>query len=315
MSMRVKLTLLGFFAVCIGLSAQQPIERSKPGAGRVEPALSVTVDRVNVLFTVAGKGGKVVTHLTKDDFKVFEDGQPQTISNFAKEADLPLNIGLLVDTSGSVWSKLRFERQAATKFFQSTLRPGRDKAFVMTFDSNTAVLQDYTDNPAELQQAVEHMVAGGATALYDAVSEAAVHRLTHQGGRHVLIVLSDGFDNASHLDAAVALEQAQKNDVVIYTISTNRIEGLLLERPEPGDANLRRLAEETGGRAFFPRRQEDLPRTFSEIRENLRSQYSLAYGPTNTHRDGTYRKISVVPSHKGYTVHCRHGYFAPRVHS
>src|SRR5262249_18368352 len=157
--------------------------------------------------------------------------EPQNISNFSREGDSPLNIGLLVDTSGSVWNKLRFEREAATKFFYSTLRPRQDKAFVMAFDSSPELLQEYTDNPEILQHAVEHMIAGGSTSLYDAVSQAAVHQSAGGNGRRVLIILSDGFDNASHIDLPAALETVQKNDVVIYTISTNRTEGLMLQDP------------------------------------------------------------------------------------
>ena len=311
--MRLKLVLLSFFALYLGVSAQEHVENVKLWDDRVEPTLSVSVDRVNVLFTVTAKGGKLVTNLTKNDFQVFEDGALQDISNFSKEDDLPLNIGLLVDTSGSVWNKLRFEREAAAKFFRSTLRPGQDKAFVMAFDSGAELLQDYTDNPDTLRHAVEHMIAGGSTSLYDAVSQAAAHKIEGQGARRVLIVLSDGFDNASHIDLAGALETVQKNDVVIYAISTNRTEGLMLQDPGPGDANLSQLAAETGGRAFFPKRLEDLGRVFQRIGEELRAQYSLAYGPTNMRRDGTYRKIVIVPSHKGYSVRCRHGYFAPKL--
>lgn len=312
MGMRVKLVVLSFFALCLGISAQQPVERVKFEDDRVERTLSVSVDRVNVPFTVITKKGKLVTGLTKNDISVFEDGKPQNISNFSREGDAPLNIGLLVDTSGSVWNKLRFERAAAAKFFYSTLRRSQDKAFVMAFDSSAELLQEYTDNPEILQHAVEHMIAGGSTSLYDAVSLAAVHKPAGENGRHVLIVLSDGFDNASHTDLAGALETVQNNDVVIYTISTNRTEGLMLQDPGPGDANLRQLAVETGGQAFFPKRLEDLTQAFNRIGEDLRAQYSLAYGPTNARRDGTYRKIVIVPSHSGYNVRCRRGYFAPK---
>jgi Ca-activated chloride channel homolog len=313
--MRLKLAPLGFFAVYLAGFAQQPVERTKPAPDPVERTLSVSVDRVNVPFTVAAKNGKLVTNLTKDDFTVFEDDKPQNISNFSREIDLPLNIGLLIDTSGSVWNKLRFEREAAAKFFYSTLRRGRDKGFVMTFDSSAVLLQDYTDNPALLEHAVEHMIAGGSTSLYDTISEAAIYKLGGQTGRRVLIVLSDGFDNASHIDLTAAIELVQKNDVVIYAISTNHTDNFMLEDPRPGDAHLAQLAAETGGHALFPKRIEDLKSAFQRIGEDLRAQYSLAYGPTNRRRDGTYRTIHIVPSHKGYTVRCRHGYFAPGVHS
>src|SRR5262249_49385192 len=161
------------------------------------------------------------------------------------------------------------------KFFYSTLRPRQDKAFVMAFDSSPELLQEYTDNPEILQHAVEHMIAGGSTSLYDAVSQAAVHQSAGGNGRRVLIILSDGFDNASHIDLPAALETVQKNDVVIYTISTNRTEGLMLQDPRTGDATLTQLAVETGGHAFFPKRLEDLTRAFNRIGEDLRAQYSL----------------------------------------
>ena len=310
--MRLKLILVGFFALHLAVSAQEVIRTSGPSDDPVEHTLSVRVDRVNVVFTVAGKDGRLITNLNKDDFQVFEDGESQTISNFSKEANLPLSIGLLVDTSGSIWGKLRFEREAASNFFYSILRPGKDTAFVMTFDSRVALAQDYTDNPAVLQHAVDHLIAGGSTSLFDAIAAAAGHMLSGQAGRKVLIVLSDGLDNSSHIGLAKALESAQKNDVVVYTISTNRIDGLMLQDPAIGDRNLRQLALETGGHALFPRTIGDLSHSFYKIGQDLRAQYSLAYGPTNARRDGTYRTIHIVPMHHNFSVRCRHGYFAPR---
>src|SRR5262249_3629512 len=209
---------------------------------------SVSVDRVNVLFTVAGRGGKLITDLTKDDFTVFEDGEAQTISNFSRDADLPLNVALLIDTSGSVREKLRFEREAASRFFYSVLRSGRDKALLMTFDTGAEIVQDYTDDPATLQKAIQTLIAGGSTSLYDAVAKASVHEV-NRGGRHVIIVLSDGVDNSSHIDLANALQIAQENDAIIYSISTNRLEGGFSLEPDLGDSHLETLSAETGGRA------------------------------------------------------------------
>ena len=295
--MRFKFVLPAVLSVCLLGAAQEPVH------------LSVDVERVNVLFTVTAKGGKLVTNLTQDDFTILEDGKPQRISNFSKENNLPLNIALLVDSSGSVWDKLRFEREAAARFFSYTLRPGQDKAFVMTFDTGVSLLQDYSDNAATLQHALDRVIAGGSTSLYDGVVEAA-GKLAGQAGRRVIVVLSDGLDNSSHIDLGGALQVAQKNDVVIYTISANQIEGAFLQAVEIGDENLKLLAAETGGHALFPKRARDLTRTFYSIGEELHAQYSLAYGPTNTRLDGTYRVIDVVPSHKDYKVRCRHGYFA-----
>jgi len=309
--MRVKLVLLGFFAYSLLLFPRQSLQQETLVSTGVEQTLSVTVDRVNVLFTVAGRGGKLITNLTKDDFAVFEDGEPQTISNFSRDADMPVNIALLIDTSGSVRDKLHFEREAASRFFYSVLRSGRDRALLMSFDTGVEIIQDYTDDPVVLQTAMQTMVAGGSTSLYDAVAQASVHEQSNRGGRHVIVVLSDGLDNSSHVNLESALRIAQENDTVIYSISTNRIAGPLSLEPELGDSHLTILAAETGGRALFPTRMDELTHAFDRIIEEIRAQYSLAYGPTNGQHDGSFRTIHVVASHKGYVVRCRHGYFAP----
>jgi VWFA-related protein len=310
--MRVKLVLLGFFAYSLLLFPRQPLQQESRISTGVEQTLSVTVDRVNVLFTVAGRGGKLITNLTKDDFTVFEDGEPQTISNFSRDADLPVNIALLIDTSGSVRDKLRFEREAASRFFYSVLRSGQDRALLMSFDTGVEIIQDYTDDAAVLQSAMQTMVAGGSTSLYDAIAKASVHEQSNRSGRHVIVVLSDGLDNSSRIDLENALQIAQENDAVIYSISTNRIQGPFSLDPDLGDSHLTTLAAETGGRALFPTRMNELTHAFDRIIEEIRAQYSLAYGPTNGQHDGSFRTIHVVASHKGYVVRSRHGYFAPR---
>jgi VWFA-related protein len=261
---------------------------------------------------VAGRSGKLITNLTKDDITVFEDGQPQTISNFSRDADMPVNIALLIDTSGSVRDKLRFEREAASRFFYSVLRSGRDRALLMSFDTGVEIIQDYTDDAAVLQSAMQTMVAGGSTSLYDAVAKASLHGQSNRSGRHVIVVLSDGLDNSSHINLENALQIAQENDAVVYSISTNRIQGPFSVDPDLGDSHLTTLAAETGGRALFPTRMDELTHAFDRIIEEIRAQYSLAYGPTNGQHDGSFRTIHVVSSHKGYVVRCRHGYFAPR---
>ena len=310
--MRVKLVLLGFFAYSLLLFPRQPLQQEIPVSTGMEQTLSITVDRVNVLFTVAGRSGKFITNLTKDDFMVFEDGELQTISNFSRDADMPLDIALLIDTSGSVRDKLRFEREAASRFLYSVLRSGRDRALLMAFDTGVEIVQDYTDDPVVLQTAMQAMVAGGSTSLYDAVAKASLHEQSNRGGRHVIVILSDGLDNSSHINLESALQIAQENDAVIYSISTNRIEGPFSLDPELGDSHLTTLAAETGGRALFPTRMGELTRAFDRIIEEIRAQYSLAYGPTNGRHDGSFRTIHVATSHKGYVVRCRHGYFAPR---
>ena len=303
--MRLKLAVLTFFAF-FSAQAQQPTETME---FRGE-TLSVDVQRVNVLFTVANGKGKLITNLRREDFNVFEDDRLQQISNFSTETDLPLNIAVLIDSSGSVREKLRFEQQAATKFFHSAVRQGKDKVFIMSFDTAATLLQDYTDDPALLSQTLRKIIPGGATSLYDAVLEAA-GKLAGQKGRRVIIVLSDGLDNSSHASLAKTLETAQKEDVIVYTISTNSIDGDDPKEQKIGDASLKRLATETGGHAFVPAKMEELLPAFLRINEELRSQYSLAYGPTNANRDGTYRQIRVVGARKSFKIRCRTGYFAP----
>jgi len=280
-------------------------------AAAAQEKLSVDVDRVNVLVTVSDGKGRFIRNLNRGDFSVYEDDLPQGISNFSTETNLPLNVAFLIDSSGSVRDKLRFEKQAAARFFSSALRPGKDKALVMSFDTKTALLQNYTDNAASLSDSLQKIIAGGSTSLYDAVLEAAVHRLAGEPGRRVIVILSDGLDNSSHISLSKTIEAAQKNDVTIYAVSTNGFETTDPHDRKAGDANLDELAKETGGRALFPSKMEDLSRAFSRVCDELRSQYSLAYGPTNAKRDGTYRTIRVVAAGKRYKVRCRHGYYAP----
>ncbi|HYR45169.1 MAG TPA: VWA domain-containing protein [Terriglobia bacterium] len=305
--MRMKFAFVVFFALFTAEAAQQPVQQALLS----NETLSVNVDRVNVLFTVANRRGEFITHLGRDDFSVFEDEEIQNVSNFSIEAELPLNIAFLIDSSGSIRDKLGFERQAAARFFHSAVRRGKDHVLVMSFDTTATLLQDYTDNPALLTEAVQKIIPGGATSLYQAVFEAAAHRLAERPGRRIIIILSDGMDNSSHVPLGKTLEAAQKNDVIIYAVSTNGIDHSDPQDRKIGDAILKHLAEETGGRALCPTRMQDLAASFTRIMEELRSQYSLAYGPTNTLRDGTYRHIRIVASHRGYTIRSRDGYYAP----
>jgi VWFA-related protein len=307
--MRTTVTVL----ICLTFLAAGPAQVNAQESGSSPDTLSVDVDRVNVLFTVSDGKGRLVRNLTKSDFIVYEDDRPQNISNFSTETNLPLNIAFLIDSSGSVRDKMRFEKQAAARFFSAVLRPGKDKAFVMSFDTRTALLQDYTHDPSLLSDAVQKIIPGGSTSLYDAVFEAVVRRLAGQSGRKVIVILSDGMDNTSHISLEKTLEAAQKNDVTVYAISTNGIDMSDPHDRKTGDANLNELAKETGGQALFPSKVEALTRSFLRVCDELRSQYSLAYGPTNTKRDGTYRRIRIVAGGKHYTVRCRHGYYAPAV--
>jgi Ca-activated chloride channel homolog len=276
-----------------------------------EETLSVNVDLVNAVFTVADKKGKFIPGLKKEHFKVYEDGKLQSITNFSADTDLPLTIALLIDTSGSVRDRLRFEQEAAIEFFYSTLIRGKDRALVITFDSGVDLIQDYTDDPEKLAKSIGTMRAGGGTSLYDAVDLAASKKLAGQSGRRIMAIITDGDDNSSHVSMSAVLESVQRNDVVIYTISTNST-GLGGDRNNRGDKVLKTLAHETGGKMFSPLKLQDLKSSFDNISEELRQQYALAYRSTNLVRDGTFRRIRIDAADKRYVVRARNGYYAPR---
>src|SRR5213593_664321 len=294
-----------------GQQPQRPAPEP-PSRPTDDQTISVNVDLVNILFTVADRKGKFVTNLRKDDFRVFEDEKPQAITNFSSETDLPLTIALLVDTSGSIRDKLRFEQEAAIEFFYSTLRRGKDKALVISFDSGVDLLQDYTDDPEMLSDAVRKIRAGGGTSLYDAVYLAVTQKLVGQKGRRVLILISDGDDNSSRLSLTETLEAAQKNEVTIYGISTNSAAYFGSKEQDRGDKTLKRFSEETGGKPFFPFKVQDLAVSFQDISEELRSQYTIAYRPSNNKADGTFRKIRIDVADKRYKARSRNGYYAQR---
>jgi Ca-activated chloride channel family protein len=273
--------------------------------------IRVRVDLVNVLFTVTDRKNRLALNLTKDDFHIFEDNKPQSIRFFSRESDLPLRIGILIDTSNSIRDRLRFEQEAAIDFLTATLRPRKDQAFVVAFDVEPQLLQDYTDDSEKLSRAILSLQAGGATGLYDTVYFACKQKMLFFPPpepylRRVMIVISDGQDNSSEHTRDEALAMAQRGEVTVFTISTNR-SGI----QEKGDKVLKYLAEETGGRAFFPFLPGDLAANFEEIARELRSQYSVAYVSTNTARDGTFRAITIQSLGKNMRVRAKSGYFAP----
>src|SRR5213596_505441 len=293
-----------------GQQQQRPVEA--PAKSADDQTISVNVDLVNILFTVADKKGKFVTNLRKDDFRVFEDEKAQAITNFSSETDLPPTIALLVDTSGSIRDKLKFEQEAAIEFFYSTLQRGKDKALVISFDSGVDLLQDFTDDPEVLSDAVRKIRAGGGTSLYDAVYLAATEKLAGQKGRRVLILITDGDDNSSRMSLTETLEAAQKNEVTIYSISTNSAAFFGSKEQERGDKTLKKFSEETGGRPFFPLKIQDLASSFLDIHDELRSQYQIGYRPINAKADGTFRRIRVDVADKKYKARARSGYYMPK---
>jgi len=277
--------------------------------------ISVNVDRHLVNFTVADSKGKFITTLKKEDFKVYEDDKPQTVTNFSSETNLPLTIALIVDSSGSIRDKLRFEQEAAIEFFYNTLTRGKDKALVIAFDTQAELLQEFTDDPEKLADAVHKIRSGGGTSMYDAVYLAITHPqygLARQAGRKVVILIGDGDDNNSRISLTEMLESAQKNDVAIYGISTNKTADFSRADQQRGDKTLKKMAEDTGARAFFPLRLQDLTLNFQQISQELRAQYTLAYSPTNARADGAFRRIRIDVADKRYKSRTPAGYYANR---
>jgi len=289
------------------------------------------VNLVDVLFTVLNRRNKLVPDLQKEDFQIFDEKSKQEIRYFSKQTDLPLRIGMLVDTSNSIRDRIKFEQDASVNFLFSVLRRGRDEAFVMTFDDEPQVVQAFTGDAGLLRDQIMQTRAGGGTAIYDAIYDACQNQLSHPPRppgdqpdivRRVMILISDGDDNLSTHTRSEAIEMAQRTSVVIYTISTST-QWIQLSQTDPdklasrkthlteGDKILQDLADETGGRAFFPYHVDDLDQSFQDIGDELRNQYSIAYMPTNYVLDGRYHRIRIeVPEHKGYQVRARRGYFA-----
>jgi len=275
--------------------------------------ITKTVNEVNVVFTVTDRHGRYVKNLAKADFSVLDDSKPvEQIRSFHSETDLPLQVGLMVDASNSVRDRFKFEQESAIEFLNQTVRPRYDKAFVVGFDVTPEVTQDFTDNTEALSRGVRALRPGGGTAMYDALYFACRDKLLkeQQSGavRRAIILLSDGDDNMSHVTREEAIEMAQRAGVIVYSISTNITGGAR----RGGDKVLERIADATGGRAFFPFQLNDVANAFVEIQDELRSQYALSYNPANLRNDGRYHTIEILAqNHKGLRVRSRRGYYAP----
>lgn len=285
------------------LSAQAPNDPSR---------ITVEVFRANFLMTVTDKKGRFVTDLTQQDFEVVESKKKQTILEFVAENNLPLRLGIVVDTSNSIRDRFKFQQEAASEFVRSVIRPQTDRAIVVGFDNSAQLLADLTDDVGKLETAIRGMRPGGGTALYDAIYFACRDKLMQDQPmykfRRALVILTDGDDNASRYTRDQALEMAQKADVVLYTISTN-----ITRIPTDGDKVLRYLSQETGGTAFFPFKATDLTQSFENIANELRSQYAILYRPEPLKLDGLYHPVEIkIKTRKDLIVRTRKGYFTPR---
>ncbi len=320
-------TFLGFLltiALCAQTSQKQP---QKPSEEEL-PSIKVDVDLVNVLASVRDKKGALIANLEKNDFTILEDGKPQEIKYFTKESDLPLTIGLLIDVSRSQENLIGIEQNAAFQFFSQVLRK-KDEAFLISFGEESELLQDYTSSPRLLQDGLKGLrvssgvgglgpgpvpTAGGprGTVLYDAVYLAAAEKLRTEVGRKVIVVITDGVDEGSRLNISQAVEAAQKADAVIYSIDYQdpRFYGPFGNFGGGGESALRKLSDETGGHVYKVDRKTTLDQVFKELQDEMRSQYSIAYTPTNAQKDGTYRKLEIKLSNKDYKPQARKGYYA-----
>ncbi len=276
------------------------------------PTIKVNVNEVNLIFTVTDKHGHYIPNLKQSDFALLDDQRaPARVTSFHQQINLPLRVGLLVDTSTSIRRRFEFEQQAATEFLLDILKARSDRAFVMGFDVTPNVTQDWTNNLDGLEQGVSALSPGGGTALFDAVYSACRYKLLNESRgqepvRKAMILISDGDDNQSHVYESEAIKECQRAETIIYAISTNWTPSRGL-----GDKVLSQMAEDTGGEVFFPNSVEDMSTSFRNIEEELRSQYALTYTPADFKADGSFRTIYLYCHDRRYKVRARKGYFAP----
>jgi VWFA-related protein len=284
--------------------------RSSASGQNPQTLIRAEVALVNVVFTAVDRGGRPVRGLKAGDFRISENREPQKIEYFSEldeKSQVPLTIALLIDTSGSVRDKLEFEKATAAQFFKEVLRPDRDLALIIQFDSEVNLVQDFTQNQDDLLRGLSRLRAGNSTALYDAVYLAAEEKLKHETGRKVMVVISDGEDTSSRLRKEAAIEAAHRSDAMIYGI------GVRSEAFGSDFGVLKKFAEETGGAFFSPRaKPAEIQAAFRAIGEDLQGQYSLAYSPTNKKKDGSFRAIDLRCAVGGVRIRVRKGYYAPK---
>ena len=296
-------------------AAQQPGDQPAVPSGTdvTAPTIKVGVNEVNLIFTVTDKHGRYIPNLQLRDFALLDDQKaPEKVNSFHQQINLPLRVGILIDTSTSIHSRFKFEQQAAQEFLMQILKARSDRAFVMGFDVTPTLTADWTKDLDALETGVSRLSPGGGTALYDAVYTACRDKLLDQSRgqepvRKALILLSDGDDNQSRVFLSEAIKMCQRSETIIYSISTNWTPS----RGE-GDKVMSQLAGDTGGQVFFPPSVEEVSNSFKDIEEELRSQYALTYTPADFKADGAFRTIYLYCNDRRYQVRARKGYFAPK---
>jgi VWFA-related protein len=297
-------------------AAQQPAAQqpgAPPAAEKDQPTetIKVQVNEVNLIFTVTDKKGKFITGLKRENFGLLDDGRPPlAVLRFTQQTNLPLRVGIMLDTSSSIRQRFQFEQDSAVEFLLQILHRD-DRAFVEGFDIQTDLAQDFTNNVDLLNQGIRKLRPGGGTALFDALYKTCKDQmltLQESGAvRRALILVSDGDDNYSRVEESDAIKMCQRADTIVYSISTN-----ISPSKDKGDDVLRAISEATGGQAFYPIKLEDVAVGFRNVEEELRSQYHLVYRPANLKMDGSFRTIYLQAIDPRYKVRAQKGYFAPR---
>jgi len=314
-----------------------PTPRSKEEVPQdSDEVVKVETNLTNIFFTAADKNKRFINTLKAEDIRVLEDGQPQQIFTFQQNTDLPLSLAILIDTSASEERTLPELKFAAQSFLENVIRPAKDEAAILSFTGETTLEQSFTGSLDRLRRAIDKVefvppsgyVGGGvvvngtppisgtnqslagSTAIWDAVwvTSDEVIRDSAEHTRRAIILLTDGQDTSSRMKMHEAIEHAQKVDAFIYAIGIGDRYTFNVE-----EGTLRKVAERTGGRAFFPSNERDLQEAFAQIQRDLREQYLVAYSPSNKARDGSYRRIDievVSPTYKGLKLTYRPGYFA-----
>jgi VWFA-related protein len=277
------------------------------------PTIKIGVNEVNLIFTVTDRRGHYNPNMKLNDFALLDDQKaPAHVNSFHQQINLPLRVGIVIDTSSSIHSRFQFEQQAATEFLLQILKARSDRAFVMGFDVTPNITADWTNNLDALQTGVNRLKPGGGTALFDAVYSACRDKLLdasrgQEPVRKAIILLSDGDDDQSRVYLGEAIKECQRAETIIYAISTN-----WTPSRGQGDKVMEQMASETGGQSFFPPSVEDISQSFTNIQEELRSQYALTYTPADFKYDGAFRPIYLYCNDRRYLVRAKKGYFAPR---
>jgi len=310
-------------------NGQQKTQKDKKppeGGEQDDQAIKLGAQLVTVPFNVTDKKNRYINDLAKNDIEVLEDGKPQDIFSFERQTDLPITIAMLIDISLSQEFTLPEEKAAGQRFFRRVLRPKKDLAAVVTFENQSVLVQDLTSDIEKLHRALDDVridaaasVAGqvgttppisgsgaGSTSMYDSIYSVSTDLLRREAGRRVIILVTDGQDTTSSVKMKEAIERTWRSEIIVYSIGIGGPYGV-------DSGTLKKIAAETGGRAFFPRSEADLDTAYAQIDEDLRSQYIMAYTPSNSARDGSFRAIQVrVKNQKDLNVRYRRGYYAPK---